>query len=527
MFRVCTIAALLLSASLHGCSCRDREPHTPCGRGAACPPCFRCDERARYCFFDPHRCPIDPAEGAAHDAAQDVAGVHDSGADGATHDAAGLHEGGADDAALDAAHDAAHDAAAAHDSGAPPPIAWGEYATQLGAPACEGNALVVDTTGVELDSGNTIDDPSAAGEHLSLTEALWIAANRPGRDAIVFDAQVFDPSAPQSIPLDATVPLPMALSELCVDGRGRGVVVDLRGRYQALVLGPDALWVGLTVLASSQGLELYGAQVAACRLGTDGWARLGDGHVELKGQAVLGPGNVVASRSAVRVDDGTTVVHDNAFGFDPLTGRAVELLNVFDIRAGADLDLRVEGNTFAVQGQIFDVPYQRANADVVFRGNRVGVDPLGQPLPEPAQGVGVLEHLRYVIGPSNTISHTDTALVVKGTNNAPPLVHVTRNSITGNARDIVFEGVTPPPPPTIEQVSLDRASGLCPGEGVVEVFADPGDQGGEFLGEAACEPDLGWALEREGIGLVGVNVTATFTGLDLRTSTFSLPFTSP
>lgn len=155
---------------------------------------------------------------------------------------------------------------------------WGAFAAALDVPACPpGPVLVVDTTSDELDGPTTLADPLEAGPTLSLVEALWIADNRPGPDTITFDAAVFPVEAPATILFSGQRVVPSPSLEVCLDGRGRGVVLDWapaaqpqpEDRYSPSpylpTLGTGSLWVGLTLLRVPSQLFVFDtAQLAGC-----------------------------------------------------------------------------------------------------------------------------------------------------------------------------------------------------------------------------------------------------------------------
>jgi len=81
---------------------------------------------------------------------------------------------------------------------------------------------MVNTTADELDGGQSITDPSQAGDYLSFAEAIWIAANRGTPHNVFFDAEVFPAATPGVIHIRDFHAMPVNASGLCVDGRRRG-----------------------------------------------------------------------------------------------------------------------------------------------------------------------------------------------------------------------------------------------------------------------------------------------------------------
>lgn len=411
------------------------------------------------------------------------------------------------------------------DGGAP--LTWGEHAATLDVPACssEAAALLVTTTGTELDGGETLADPSQAGPALSLVEALWIAANRPGSDTIVFDAAVFPAARPAMILLDSATRVPTnALVDTCIDARGRGVVVDWSGDRQAHAtaiwnIGAGSLQIGLTLLRLPfEQVLTSGGQIAGCRVGTDGhdvaltarpWL------LDVVGAGpVVGPGNVFAGDTALRLGGSGAMVRGNDFGVDPLTRRRLDLGSVAELNAAASF----RGNVFATA---FCLPGV-GGGGATLHENFFGVDRDLQALPEPRVGALYLSDGRFALW-RNTIHGAATAAVHIG---AWATVTLSQNSITRNALGIVFDGDAPLPPPTVDELREGYIEGSCSHvDNHVEAFADAGDQGELYLGASQCNSGARWHVLHT--AAAGLHITAIQTDPAGHSSAFSAPRVVP
>ncbi len=394
-------------------------------------------------------------------------------------------------------------------------VEWPAFVESLDVPDCPAApVLTVDTTADQLD-GATADltDRSAAGAELSFREALWIASNRPGRDTIRFDQDAFPRSLPTPIVLRVDLPFPLNTAQVCIDGRGNDVVVrwDGDGPTPAIWrLAEDSLQVGLTLYDMPFELEAYDSQVAGCRFATDGKVlRPGSRPWSIDVvDSLFGPGNVVAE--TVRVAGSDVRIDGNYFGYDPATRYAIPLGTGVDMRFPAELC----DNVFSTE-QAAISPWFTSDLTFIAEDNRFGVDWEGNPLPLGGDGVGKLWKGTYRFGPGNVVRGAPRAMVID-----EAAVEITRNSISGNQSGIVYVS-TSVVAPIIRSASATQATGSCPGDGRIEVFADPGDQGATFLGETTCTGGGTWSLPIS--PAPGMNVTATWTDESARTSPFSEP----
>jgi hypothetical protein len=408
------------------------------------------------------------------------------------------------------------------------PAFWGEYADTLDVPPCpDGPVLVVDATTDELDGGDTITDASQAGPTLSLREAIWIASNRPGPDTILFSVDAFPPRDPKTILLSGSMPL--NLEQVCIDARGRGVIVDwgpesalLPGTIWPLRLG--SLQVGLTMLHMPFEQTVWQSQIAGCRIDTDGteaqileWGR--PWQLEVADGSLVGPGNTIAGQLGVRVVGGPAEVRieHNSFGWDPIERTSLALEVSVNFLTGS---ATIEDNVFGAQGvwNSFD-----SYTGATIRNNRFGVDREGNSIPIGGSGIGRFENSpnsRFVIGPGNVVRGAPMVAWI-----TPPHVTLTRNSISANDEGIVFAATSPVAPPVVVAASSTEVSGNCASAGTVEVFSDPTNQGEIFLGAAECTATEPWSLAVSVVS--GRHVTATLTDADGNTSAFSAPVTVP
>jgi hypothetical protein len=406
-------------------------------------------------------------------------------------------------------------------------MVWGRYARTLAVAECpEGTVLTVTTTADELDGGVAVADPQQAGPQLSLTEALWIAYHRASSTTIRFRADLFPVDHPVTIRLGA-FQRPKALEHTCIDGRDRGVVVEwdlaagtTAGTNGTWPVGPGSLQVGLTLVNMTWPQAVEG-QVAGCRLSA---APGVTADVLLTRAGVLGPGNVLARVSTGQLTDG--VIRENYFGYDPLTR-----LHLTEDGLGYDVVLdAMFSNKVRVEKNVFTGLLLSPGGSMDLERNYVGVDRDGQTLlPEPRQGIIVTPAavpFSVSIGPGNVIRGTDIAILAATSwSTALGTMKVTENSISGNARGIVYAVLPPevgPTPPIISEHQGHQVFGTCPSDGIIEVFSDPRDQGETYLGTAPCV-GRSWSLALATPPAAGRNLTATLTAGGW-TSPFSPPY---
>jgi hypothetical protein len=407
------------------------------------------------------------------------------------------------------------------------PASWGELAGASAAPPCPAGAeLVVDAITDELEGTAAISDRAQAGEHLSLVEAVWIAANRPGRDTLRFDPAIFPSSVPATILVTGARAFPTApLADTCFDARDRGVVVAWSDAVQgasSLIwhLGPGSLQVGLTLREPPyEQLVGAGSQLAACRfeinpIGGRMWA------VEARG-GVVGPANAFTGLRGVRVSSDGSRVFGDYFGYDPLDAEATVLsVGVHLQRGGTAAGTLIEDNVFAQPG--IGV-LAEAGAEATIRGNLFGLDRQGRLFPAPVFGLqldgSATAPGRIVVGPGNILKGMGTAVLVAGA-----AARLTANSVFQNARGIAFSSVPPVQPPVVTSATTSQVAGTCHDSGTVEVFSDAGDQGETMLGATSCAGGI-WTL----VAVVpsGRNATATLTDAGDHTSAFSAPLPVP
>lgn len=374
--------------------------------------------------------------------------------------------------------------AGAFDAGGRSLAGWGAWAAGLPVPACgAGERWVVDTTEATLEGGVTLSTREEAGPTLSLREALYLAANRPGPDVVEFDPAVFPDDAPGVIFLsaDAAPLFPTQSEGLCLDGRGRGVVVAWD---EALVescfscvfrVGAGSLLVGLQLLGLPAALPVSrGGQAAGCRFSAPVVA------VHAAPEAVVGPGNAFGPGDrGVDLSDGLASdmlgppeVFENAFGRDPVDG--------FD--GGPRVGFWAQGAGVVRDNWVGSPVSYLSDQDSggVVRGNHF-VGALGATV-----GRG------WTVGPGNVFGGGVDNLVSAGQRgNAFP-----RNAWRAPEAFLSQGEVAP-----ITQASGTAAAGAClldagaPLVGTVELTGDVGpDRAFTRVAEGACEADGGWSL---------------------------------
>jgi hypothetical protein len=418
------------------------------------------------------------------------------------------------------------------------PITWGRYITTLALPACPPPAttLTVDTAADDRDGGSTLASRAGAGATLSFAEALTIAANVGGAGAITIDFSptVFPIDAPSTIVIATDPGSIWNLVDTCIDARGAGVIVewDPAATVASMwALGVGSRLIGMTLLGTPYQLNLgEGAQVAGCRLRTDGstvFSGTGSAStisvVDPSGgsETIVGPHNVIAGTFGVTFGGAEGQVLDNWIGWDPLTrtrldpaGALLAGLTYFPYRR-----VLVAGNV------IVSTVTVQAGADMrlVLTGNRFGIDRLGEPI---AGAGGFAYHSaggEVTFGPGNIVTGTDLAIGVQWSV-SEPIVTITQNSVYANGAGISYLPIgSAPAAPTVIDASDSGASGGCTGIGSVEVFHDAAREGEVYVATTACSAGS-WSLAAALPS--GRNVTATMTVAG-RTSAFSAPRAVP
>lgn len=395
---------------------------------------------------------------------------------------------------------------------------WGSFAATVpGIAPCatepKQRVLLVNTTLDELDApdGTSLDDPAKAGPLLSLREAMWIATNRAGPDTILFDEQVFSADNPATIEMRGEG-MPADASDFCIDARGRGVVIGGAQNTQTprWNLGAGSRILGATLLWPANGWNLgRGAQMAVCRVGTDGYMHLTQAEVALN-EAELGPGNVFLGYAYVRHFNSATI-RGNDFGMDPLSGVLIPVKNPILLW---NASLLVEQNRFAVQGSAVRtvLPFPIADASsgttlgsVTFRNNRLNCDSdAGDLLSRTAFETSSV-YMRLVLGPGNVIRGKGAVVV------APSGMHVTRNSISGDDAGTRAMPTTAVAAPVIRSIDGGLVEGTCARPGLIEVFADPSAEGETYLGTSSCDASTWQFRLPDAAPAPGGNITATLT----------------
>ncbi|MBW2735778.1 MAG: right-handed parallel beta-helix repeat-containing protein [Deltaproteobacteria bacterium] len=392
---------------------------------------------------------------------------------------------------------------------------WGVYAASLPVKACLGElSLEVDTTTIELDGGELLDDPAQAGSKLSFPEALTIAANRSERVAIHFDANVFAAETPATIAFTSRCSLP-DLENVCIDGRERGVIIDFGTLFSSctLRLRRDALVVGLELRHLSWQISVdEGAQIAGCRLNTDGRQHTLAKEPETltaTGDALIGPGNSFGGTYGVVFKElGMATIRGNTFGFDPATGAL--FFNQFGVRIGGLFQLsgtlRIEENVFRSHQGIYIQSGLGKESTVHIINNRFergGDDTV-------PSWVGISAAASFggeiVFGPDNEFSRLNTAISLNLAGSGPT---ITRNSMRECDEAIVLENAKVTPP-TITRATPTFAEGSCQGDGLVELFAASAQETITYAGNTTCE---GGTWQYNG-ALREARATATLTTLE-------------
>ena len=409
------------------------------------------------------------------------------------------------------------------DAGAASGLPWGAFAAALPVGPClDGGVLMVDTVADELEGGEALSSPTAAGAHLSFAEALWIAQNTPGPDTILFDAAVFPVEARGTILLRGSYALPQSLANTCIDARNRGVVVHWSHSARTgapsdsaflFGLGMGSLQIGLELRAIEQGQSVNQAQVAGCRyFSEDGDYEHPVSNQVTLNEATFGPGNVILGLPVGVMGSGT--VRGNFIGYDPRTGQnAPPTAGV--VLLGPSL---VEKNVISA---IFQAAHIYSDG-TIFRDNVIGFRPdtLAE-LNRPIDGVRITNGFaRAMVGPGNHIKASNAGVYISSAES----VTITRTLITAR-QPIENRDFTPPvAAPEIVAAGPAQVSGTCSVEGLIEVFSGSSFAVNEFIGEATCGANRTWTLVAK---VPSTSVLATLTDAQGSTSLFSTPFIVP
>lgn len=387
---------------------------------------------------------------------------------------------------------------------------WGAYTAALPVPACPpGERWVVDSTDALLEGGPGLSERSQAGPTLSLREALHLAFNRPGPDVVEFDPAVFPDDAPATIELGEAPEgcFPSPLEEVCLDARGRGVIVRWGAGVQAsrdfryeLVVGRGSLLVGLQLLDAPSQMRVAFGQIAGTRFSIPYRA------LYVGPSALVGPGNAfgdgtMALETFVTVDDAPPTIRGNAFGRDPVNGDPAAprvAMHVFD-------EVLIEENV-VVTSMTFLTESAATAAAVVRRNHFAG--PVSASV-----GTG------WTLGPDNVF--------LGGLHNVHP-AGARGNTVTRNlfraAEDFRSTDEVAP----LTAASAGSAAGACPADGGVELYADTGDGGAlVFLADGPCLADGGFEVAYPALPS-GATLRTLFTHAATRnTGGFSAPMTLP
>lgn len=400
---------------------------------------------------------------------------------------------------------------ATSDSTVIPSGAWGDYAATLPVPECAGAELLVTDTTDSLDGGSAIADPAAAGPTLSFVEAITIANNRAGYDTVRFDATVFPVDTPATIVIGAAATTPGDITNTCVDGRRRGVIVDWE--QCATVACPPGLYdrstlIGLTYIHTQFEMVVNDSQVAGVRFGTDGIQNLARGRpwaievVGTSGTALVGPGNVVTGMVyAFRVFGGDTFtqINDNFIGFDPLTRQVIPTTYGFDLRAqGTAQAVDIRNNVIAVATQVSDA-VSPVGYTTLFVNNRFGIDDTGTTLPGTFAGVRMMNSTWQLA--FNEFANVGIAMLVDVAN-----VRALGNTVRSSTAVLEYTTAPPIAPPAVTSATTGVISGTCIAGTTVDVFADPGVLAELSFGNTPCG---GGAFSLSGTFPAGLNALAT------------------
>jgi hypothetical protein len=242
----------------------------------------------------------------------------------------------------------------------------------------------------------------------------------------------------------------------------------------------------------------------------------------------VGPGNVFAAFLVDVQGYGASVVRENAFGFDPSTGRvtAPTSVGVQLFATDAAQLASVRDNLFVAASQAIVVPFGSSSPTVEIVGNEIRADAASG---ENSSGGGIrLSGAHGIVGPGNHIhglTGVFAAVALADDLGTPSMVALTQNSIHDNAIGIAYSSTPPTLPPELLGWDGEALTGTCAVAGLVEVFLDHANQGETYLGSLACDGSTTWSFDypRDALLAGSWNFTATLTDGAARTSEFSLP----
>jgi hypothetical protein len=107
--------------------------------------------------------------------------------------------------------------------------------------------------------------------------------------------------------------------------------------------------------------------------------------------------------------------------------------------------------------------------------------------------------------PTNTFVRFDEGISISGQGGS---ASITSNRIQAKKPIVVEDPAVAPP--TITRANATSVEGTCPVDGLIEIFVDPAQMAGQYVGQVLC---LGSTWRYDGM-LTDAYVTATLTTLD-------------
>jgi hypothetical protein len=380
--------------------------------------------------------------------------------------------------------------------------------------------LVVTTTDDELDGATDI---AAAGGtlDLSLREAVAIANARPGPDEIQFDPIIFQADLPGIIDLDwaGLGSINVTDADTTIDAEDRGVVLRGPGSDQIDVVALDVraerfVMNNLVVEDSWRGIWLEDA--ASSLLSANNFRSTWTAVEAVNCSGSRFVGNIIKNATinlAVTMSDHVTIDGNDSTGYGALTLNAVTdstvVNNIFTIGGPKLLHctgVEVSANLFADAPGASVTVTRGSSANRIFSNRFSGCDYTGSA----TGGALWISELSY----DNTLSQN-----LFQTSSLRPAAHQIRIE-AGSNRDVA--------PPTITSMSPTvSGTSAAPAGSVIEVFMDPYDQAGTFVGTATIPAGGVWSVTPQ-VGLVsGQSLRATATDVNGSTSELSLPLVIP
>ncbi len=273
---------------------------------------------------------------------------------------------------------------------------------------------------------------------------------------------------------------------------------------ESAIIGGDASRAGNVVAYNGgNGIVIAGFanRVAHNRVGVgaDGVTRLGNqrhGALILGDGNIIGPSNTFAANqlSGLLLEGDNTVIHENAIQHNARSGMCVKGNGSTIISNTVQLNEAIESPWDGFDAQ---------RDDCVIVG-----------------GIALSGTVQTLIRGNTIRDNAVPGVIIDGGSRN----RVSRNSITANHGSgiLLINGANGGiAPPVIQAVDQTEVRGVACRECLIEIFADPGNQGREFLGVVRAAEDGTFSFTIAGNTLAALRITATNIDSDGNTSSFA------